>query len=150
MGQEVFSGKFRLTVTGVEEAEVYTERYYQQRKTIRPQGAGEILIIVNLRLKNGVRRSLQPVLTERVPGNTALADDQGRSYPPLDFDARQEGTKFSSYAAAALLPGAATDLALVFSVPRGTRPKALVFTHLTYEDATRPERGTDVRIALAE
>jgi hypothetical protein len=39
---------------------------------------------------------------------------------------------------------------LMFSVPRGTRPKALVFTQLTYDDVLHPERGTDVRISLAE
>ncbi len=45
---------------------------------------------------------------------------------------------------AALLPGAVTDFALVFSVPKGTRPKSLVFTIREYLEP----KGTDLQVSL--
>ncbi len=111
----------------VSEADVYAERYYQERRIIHPQGAGDTLVIIDARLKNLLEKARSPYLTERQPGNTGLIDNQGRLYPPEDYDARQEKAWKYTYAAA-ILSGAVADFALVFSVPKGTRATTLVFT----------------------
>jgi len=150
IGSELFTGKWRFQVTGVQQAESYVERYYQEKRTIKPRNPGETLIIVTCRLKNGLTKTQSPLVTERMPANTALADDLGQSYSPLDYDARQQSDKIGSYEGAPLLPGAGMDLALLFSVPAGTKAKALVFTLSTYpDDVGATVHGTDVRISLA-
>lgn len=80
---------------------------------------------------------------------TSLADDQGNSYPPKDSDARQESDKIQSYASITLLPGAKIDFALLFTVPKGTNPKSLVFSEGAYPDDV-PSHFTDIRIELAQ
>lgn len=146
IGSELFTGKWRFQVTGIETADKYTEQYCQSKKTISAK-SDETLVIVRCKLKNGAKVTQTPVLSERMPGNTGLADTNGQSYQPLDYDARQESDKIMSYAAASLLPGAGMDVVLVFSVPEGTTPKALVCTLIRYPDDV-PGRGKDVRIEL--
>ena len=152
IGDELFTGQWRFQVVSVEDAgKQYKERYYQMLRTIKPQGGGETLIVVNCRLKNGTKRTRTPLVTERVPGNTALADDQGHSYAPLDYDAAQgEGDKIMSFAGRDLLPGAAMDFALVFSVPKGTVPKALVYSVQVYPDDVGKQQHTDLRVSLTQ
>lgn len=149
IGQEIFSGKWRFQVLSVERSGEWKEKYYQAGRTIKPD-KGDELIIVNCRLKNGLKNKSQtPTLTERMCGNTALADDNGNSYPPKDFDARQESDKIQSYASISLLPGAKIDFAILFSVPKGTTPKSLVFSEAAYPDDL-PYKFTDVRVDLTE
>jgi hypothetical protein len=143
-GDESLTVGWSFRVLNIAEADVYAERHYQEKKTIRPQGPGDVLIIIDARLKNVLEVTQSPVLTERQPGNTGLIDDQGHSYQPLDYDARQERDKTMSYAGAALLPGAVADFALVFSVPKGTRPKSLVFTIKEYSEP----KGTNLQVSL--
>lgn len=152
IGDELFDGKWRFQVISVEDVgATYQERYYQHLREIKAQGKGDTLIVINCRLKNGVKKTQSPLVTERVPGNTALADEQGQSYPPLDYDARQqEGDKIMSYEGAALLPGAATDFALVFNCPKGTVPKALVYSLQAYPDDVGKEKHSDVRVNLGQ
>lgn len=145
IGDELFTGKWRFQVLGLREVSQYTERYYEKGNTIQPKGKNDTLIVIDCRIKNALKQTQSPVLTERMPINTALADDSGRSYAPIDYDARQAMDKVQSYEAEALLPGAAADFALVFSVPKGTRPKDLVFTCLTYY---KPHEAKDVRVSL--
>jgi hypothetical protein len=142
---ELSTVQWGLQILHIAEADVYVERYYQKRSIIRPKGPNDILIIIDARLKNLLQETQSPLLTERVPGNTGLIDIQGHSYQPLDYDARQEQGKFGSYAGAALLPGAVADFALIFSVPKGTKPKALVFTLSSYPNM---RNGMDVQISL--
>jgi hypothetical protein len=147
IGDWLFTGQWRFQVVGVKEVAEYTERYYQQEKTIKPKGPKEVLIVIDCRIKNGIKEQQSPVLTERMPRNTALADDAGHSYVPLDYDARQKINKTQSYEAEPLLPGAASDFALVFSVPKGTKLKALVFTCFRYTPPP-PSDQDDVRVSL--
>ncbi len=150
IGDELFTGKWRLQVVDIKQAgDQYTERYYQQERTIKPNGADEELIVLNCRVKNATEATVSPILTERLPGNTALADAAEHSYAPIDYDARQEINKTQSYAASPLLPGAAAEFALVFSVPKGTAPKALVFSLMAYPDDVGKDEHTDVRVELS-
>ncbi len=147
IGDELFTGKWKFQVLSFEQIEgEYKEKYYQSGRTIKPQGANDVLLLVHCRIKNGLKKTQVPVLTERIPGNTALADENGQSYPPLDYDARQEIDKTQSYAAASLLPGAAMDFTLVFSVPKETKAKALVFSLLTYPGDVGKKETVDVRV----
>ena len=136
-------------VTSVEKADEWQEKYYQAGRTIKPD-KGDELIIVHCILKNGLKnKSQSPVLTERMCGNTALADDKGNSYPPKDIDARQESDKTQSYSSIALLPGAKIEFALLFTVPKGTTPKSLVFSQMAYPEDVL-SKFTDVRIELMQ
>jgi hypothetical protein len=141
---ELSTVQWGFQILRIAQADVYVERYYQKKRIIRPEGPNDILIIIDARLKNLLQETQSPLLTERKPGNTGLIDIQGHSYQPLDYDARQEQDKIGSYAGARLLPGAVADFALIFSVPKGTKPKALVFTLNDYPTF----KGTDVQISL--
>ncbi len=151
IGDELFTGKWKFQVLSVEQVEgEYREKYYQAGKTIKPQGANDVLLLVHCRIKNGLKKAQTPVLTERIPGNTALADENGQSYPPVDYDARQGSDKTQSYAAASLLPGASMDFTLVFSIPKETKAKALVFSLLTYPGDVGKKETVDVRINFSK
>jgi len=147
LGDVLFTGKWRVTVQDVTTADEYQERYYQNADKITPHGAGDTLVIVNCQLRNGLKQTQSPLLTERIPGNTAIADANGQSYAPIDIDARQDTNKIGSYEAAKMLPGSAVKFALVFSVPKGTVPSALVFTIGNYPDDVGG-KGVDLRIRL--
>lgn len=148
MGDELFTGKWKIQITGYQQLQEYTEKFCQDRRTLYPSAANEMLVVVNCRIKNGIKEAKSPILSERMPGNTLLADDQGGSYPPIDFDAAQLSGKMADYAAKRLLPGAGADFALVFSVPADTKPKSLVFSVLSYPDDVGG-KGTDVRVELS-
>jgi len=143
LGDELSTSQWIFQVRDVQETDEYSERYYQAGRLIRPQGVNDILIVIDARLKNPLQITQTPVLTERDPQNTGLVDDAEHSYQPVDYDARQSQDKIMSAAAAPLLPGAVADFALVFSVPRGTQPKLLVFTIINYWS-----RGTDMQVSL--
>jgi hypothetical protein len=143
IGDELSTAEWTFQVLKIHETDEYVERYYEE-KIIRPRGKNDSLVIVDARLKNPLHQTQSPVLTERESGNTGLIDDTGHSYQPIDYDARQWKDKWVSGEAAAVLPDAIADFALVFSVPRGTKPKSLVFTLKTYPSNV----GTDVKVWL--
>ena len=150
MGERLVSPKWNFTVRGIKTVDTYEERYCQDRKTFKPNGAGDTLIVVDCTMENGLKATKSPVLTEREPGNTALADKNGQSYPPIDYDARQLMNKIQSYEAAPLLPGAKSDFALVFSIPKDAAAKALVFSLMTYSSDIGNKKLTDVRVSLGD
>lgn len=143
-GNEVSTAQWIFEVRDITETNEYAERYYQEERIIRPQGKKDTLIVVDARLKNRLSKTQSPVLTERQPGNTGLIDYEGRSYQPLDYDARQIQDKTQSHEGASVLPDAVVDFALIFSVPKGTKPKTLIFTASTYLDSG----ATDVEVPL--
>ena len=95
-------------------------------------------------MKNGQNESKAAMLSPVHPHNTALADDHGQSYAPVDYDKRGGSTDEGPN----MLPGSQTEFAILFSVPKGTALKDLVFSvQSAYEDF--PAGGTDLRITLA-
>ena len=149
IGSQLFTGKWKFQVVSVEtDLKEYQEMYYQPLRTIKPQGSGDRLIVVKCKLWNGLPKTTQsPLLTERIPHNTALTDSEGTSYQPIDYDARQKEDKIQSYEGAPMLPGSVVSFALVFSAPKGTEPKSLVFNIGNYSDnVVKP--GTDLRVEL--
>lgn len=147
IGDQLSSGAWGFQVTGVREESEYLERFSQEKRQVAPKSDDEKLIVVDAILRNNVQRTQTPVLTERYCDNTALTDDQGQSYPPIDIDARQESNKIGSYASVPMLPAAQMKIALVFSVPKETVVKALVFSCLAYPDNIG-KKGVDLRVAL--
>src|SRR5262249_30560498 len=145
LGDELSTAQWIFQIWKITKTHEYVQRNYQEKRIIRPKGNNDILIVIDARLKNRLRNTQSPILTERRPGNTSLIENEGRSYPPLDYDARQKVDKIQSYSAAPVLPDAFVDFALVFSVPRGTKPKMLIFTVMNYDSLGR---GTDVRVSL--
>ncbi len=144
IGQVLFNGKWRFSVLSVDHTASYDSKFLPDKQTFAPAGDTEELVIVHCRMKNGQKDTQMAMLSPVHPHHTGLADDQGQSYAPMSYDKRggssDEGPK--------LLPGAQTEFAILFSVPKGTVLKDLVFSiQNAYEDT--PEGGTDVRISLA-
>ena len=145
VGQMLFTGKWRFEVLGVDRVAAYDSKFLPDARNFTPAGDTEELVIVRCRLKNGQKTAQKAMLSPIHPHNIALTDNEGQSYAPTDFDKRggslDEGPS--------LLPGAQTDFAVLFSVPKGAALKDLVFSlQNAYEDT--PDGGTDVRIALAQ
>jgi len=145
IGQMLFTGKWRFEVLGVDRAAAYDSKFLPDARNFTPAGDTEELVIVRCRLKNGQKTAQKAMLSPIHPHNIALTDNEGQSYAPTDFDKRGGSTDEGPN----LLPGAQTDFAVLFSVPKGAALKDLVFSlQNAYEDT--PDGGTDVRIALAQ
>jgi hypothetical protein len=145
IGQVLFNGKWRFAVLSVDRAATYDSQFLADKQTFTPAGDTEELVVVRCRLKNGQKTAQKAMLSAIHPHNIALTDDQGQSYAPKDFDKRGGDTDTGP----SLLPGAQTEFAVLFSVPKGAALKDLVFSLQTaYDDY--PNGGTDVRISLLQ
>lgn len=143
IGQMVMTGKWSFEVVDVNRAASYDSQYLPVQRTFAPNGASEELVIIHCRLKNASKSTQMAMLSAIHPHNTALADDQGQSHPLLGFDKRAANNDEGPN----MLPGSLTDVTVIFSVPKGTKLKDLVFSLQTaYDDY--PNGGTDVRISL--
>lgn len=153
IGDVVFTGEFRFQVLDVQLVPSYTSRFAQRPFTTEATGA-EQLAVVTCRVKNGTKTRQELVYDiGRYGGpNTALTDTDEHSYLPwnggagLPYDVhRDEGAPVGAY----LLPGAAQDFAIVFSIPQSATPKDLVFSLLKYDDRIdNVKKAVDVRISL--
>lgn len=151
IGEEIFTGKYRFMVNSATEGQVYDMKYANSRiysKHITAD-AGEKLIIVDCRLKNGTTKQDEFVVsgTGTYAGITALADtDEGSHVTSIVDVSPDEGAPDGSK----LLPGAALRFALVFKVNKSIQPKDLVFSIVRYDERSDADtKRTDVRIHLA-
>lgn len=143
LGQMLFVGKWRFEAITVTRAASYESQYLPDHQTFAPNGDTEELVVVQCRLKNAQTSAQKAMLSAIHPHNTAVTDDQGQSYAPLGFDKHTDSTDEGP----SMLPGSQTDFAAIFSVPKGTKLKDLVFSlQVAYDDT--PDGGTDVRISL--
>jgi hypothetical protein len=143
IGQVLFNGKWRFSVLSVDRAASYDSQFLPEKRTFTPNGETEELVIVRCRMKNGQNATEVAMLSPIHPYHTALADNQGMSYAPIDFDKRGGHTDEGP----SMLPGSQTEFGIVFSIPKGTVLKDLVFSIQNVEES--PDGGTDVRISLA-
>lgn len=143
VGDLLFTGDWRFQVSKFELVNEYMDQYLQDAETVKPDSANDTLVVVSCLLKNGRNESHTPRLHKDAAGNTALTDANGQSYPPIHFDVRRSG----HYDGTALLPGAASNFTVIFSVPKDTPLKDLVFTIRTDDGAIA---DTDVRINLVD
>ena len=123
IGERVFTGQYGLTVTSVEENQKYEGKYSNLYGQGEATGNDKV-IVVNCRVTNGMTTKQNLVFdnwdyNNKVVSNTALADMQGRSYPPHRWDIKATE---SAPNGVTLLPGASVDSRLS-SKPRRTRPR---------------------------
>jgi hypothetical protein len=147
IGEELFTGKYRFSVTGVQETNSYSKRYtnrYNPAKTIQAQG-GEKLVIVSCRLKNGTQTKDEFAFSTGNWGeNTSLTDMDERSYQAHDYDvAADENAPLGAYA----LPGASVPFTIIFAVPQNAQVKDLVYSIVRYAQRA-DKKGTTVRVSL--
>ena len=151
-GEELFSGKWRFTVTGTTRTKLWTRKYPNYFAGTDPVQAedGQDLIVVSCRLKNGTPQKTEfafPTGASLDWGlNTSLTDQDEGSYQPKTYDVTSdEGTPVGRYA----LPGAAIPFNIVFKVPAGTPVKDLVYSVVLYNERG-DKKSTDFRVALKE
>ena len=157
IGDLLFDGRWRFQVTGIQTPDSYTMKVASSEPSSYPADTlqydrtshsvkaknGYKLVVIQARMINGQKSSQTFWLAPTQGGtrliNNALADSEGKSYPPVGFDL--EGAPIQS---PRLLPGAKADFAILFIVPSSADIKDLVFT-LANNDSTTPN---DVRVSL--
>ena len=143
IGQVIFTGKWRFSVLSVDHAASYDSQFLSAKRTFTPSGNSEELVIVRCRMKNGQNVTKVAMLSPIHPHHTALTNNQEESFAPIDYDKRGGHTDEGP----TMLPGSQTEFAILFSVPKGSVLKDLVFSVENVEES--PEGATDVRISLA-
>jgi hypothetical protein len=142
VGDQILTGLFRVQVQKVERMESYTPRFDKNSLSVQPRNPDEELVVVTASLRNAKQSgAVAPSLGINNPGNTALAGADGRSFPPIAYDSPSGTNTGGGFT---LLPGAAMNFAVVFSVPKGTEVKALVLRVGEYGDTG----SKDVRVSL--
>ncbi|MBO1438499.1 hypothetical protein [Meiothermus sp. CFH 77666] len=142
VGDQILTGLFRVQIQKVERMESYTTRFDKNNLAIQPRSAEEELVVITASLRNAKQSgTVAPSLSVNNPGNTALAGADGRSFPPIAYDSPSGTNTGGGFT---LLPGAALNFAVVFSVPKGTEVKALVLRVGEYGDTG----SKDVRVSL--
>jgi len=148
VGDVIFTGRWRFTVTGVEEKDAYTQEYDGHKAKIEPKGDDFVLVVVRCRLKNATKEIQSVYLIGMVPGyqtlpygRTSLTDQTEHGYTLYTHDAQTDEGVTSK-----ILPGAAQEFALIFNVPRNMKRKDLIFSITT--PAGPDKNGTDVRVSL--
>jgi hypothetical protein len=152
VGDTLFDGRWQFQVLSFQEVPqhvmktkgaadfaVYQAMAELEDGTFRPRD-GLSLIVFRCRVKNAVAKANQALWIPNSYTRTALTDNKGQSYPPIAYDI-EESSPFQSKE---LLPGASLDFDVLFTVPKGTVLKDLVFTLQTIND-----KGKDVRIQVA-
>lgn len=142
IGSVIQTKKFSFQVLSVATADSYTSKWLQTPETFTADGANDTLFIVNCRIKNTLPKAQGPLIARGAVGNTAIADFEGQSYAPQEFDSRIR----ADYSGASMLPGSKSDFAILFSVPKTAKIKDLIFTVADYTDLG--SKGTDVRVSL--
>jgi len=144
INEELSSTQWGLQARNVTETAEYRDRFAQEKHVFRPQGTDDILLVFDMRVTNLIQKPQQPILTRMQSFNTGLVATDGHSYQPLHYDARR--VEFDQ--AAPILPGAVSDFALIFSVPKGTKPKSLILTLNDEMEQFKGIKGTDFQISL--
>ncbi|HEY0867719.1 MAG TPA: hypothetical protein VGE01_10085 [Fimbriimonas sp.] len=136
LGEELFTGKWRFLVRDVQRVDKYMLVHADSKFELSAE-PGQDLIVVNIRLKNGVQESVNMYFNAL--GNTALTDMNEQVYTVY-------GRDIAGGVASMMLPGSAKDFALVFAVPETARVKDLIYT---IEPVDASKYGVlDVRISL--
>jgi hypothetical protein len=150
VGDTLFDGKWRLTVTSVAVTSKYmlkthgepidttgSSKYDITDRSVTPREGSE-LVVVTCRISNG-QKSSQNLWLNNFESNTALADDTGEAYPPVGHDVDGAPTQTKP-----LLPGSKVDIPILFSVPQGKHITSFVFS-LRNSDG---RKGNDARVQL--
>jgi hypothetical protein len=137
IGDDLFNGRYRFKVIKVVRGQKYT-RQFGGTNDVEATAGSEIVAVI-CRLENGTNMA-QTV--DLMPGrNTAVTDQDSHSFVPftgLANDVPERGPK--------LLPGAATDFAIVFQVPASAVLNDLVFS--VQDFSAKPSQ--DFRVSVKE
>lgn len=133
------SGAWSLTVLSVAQVTGYTQQFGYDKGPIALQHPDDVLFLVKCRLKNATNTTQDVYFDKSSAGNTSLTDDQAHGYTPAAFDSRNDNNSTSK-----MLPGAAHEFSLVFSVPAQTNIRDLIYT----VDASEMDTKTDFRVSL--
>jgi hypothetical protein len=131
INQWLFTGKWKFEVVSYTTTSSYQSVYASSTTTDTPSGDNDKLVVVNCILKNAKHKVAEPMLRKYNPYNTAVTDDQGGSYPEVDFD-----FPGSSGYGPTMLPGSTTHFAIVFDVPKSANVQDLIFTLYDMDDTS--------------
>jgi hypothetical protein len=149
IGEKLFTGQYALLVKNVENVDSYKGRFRNLYGDIKTDATDD-LIVVSCTISNGLKTQQNLVVDDwefkpkDIVTSTSLADTNGQSYPVHKWDVKWTET---APGGVKLLPGAASDFALVFKVTKGAQPKDLIFSFLPY-DKRADQKPVDVRISL--
>src|ERR1044072_1276186 len=118
VGTEIFTGKWKFLVKDVQRVPKYMLKYADS-KFEQTADDGNDLVIVNCRFKNGIKESVYMYFNGMA--DTALTDMEEHGYKVKWMDV-------GGSVADTILPGAAKDFAMVFSVPKEAELKDLVYS----------------------
>lgn len=148
MGETLSTGEWQLLPLALEEFAEYIPRYSSDRYPVQPSGTGDRLIAVRCRVRNLQKERRELAFDERAfGGNTVLLDDQEHAYAPYKYDVHADENSSST---AHVMPGLVVDFAVIFSVPAGTRPQAMVYTLGNRDQRNTPGAAADVRVLFAQ
>lgn len=116
-------GGWQFTVRSMQTVARYTPRFGDARDSVVSQSKADVLVLLNCRLHNGTPEMQEVYFDRDTSGNTALRDHSGRGYVPLSYDSRN-----SAYSSSKIPAGTFHDFVVIFSIPRTSRLKSLVFT----------------------
>jgi hypothetical protein len=144
VGDMLFDGRWRFQLQEVKEVPTYTltvpsseqdyahyhtaAEYDVTTKVFTPK-AGYTLVALKCLIKNG-QNKVQQLDCYSLGINTAIADDQGNSHPPIAYDMMSSG----AWTSKPLLPGSGQAMTILFAVPPGTKLKDLVFSVKNWSD----------------
>jgi hypothetical protein len=130
---------WQFQVTSVQQVAEYSPQYGSEKDLLTPKETGDVLVVIKCWIKNNTQ-AMQEVSFDRTStGNTALTDDQEHGYVPLAYDSRDSG-----YSSDKVPSGSVHDFVVIFSVPKGTNLKDLVYT----VGGSEMETSTDFRVSL--
>lgn len=142
VGDQILTRLFRVQIQKVERATSYTMQFDKNSTAIQPRNADEELVIITASLRNAKQSGVvAPSLGINNSGNTALTVADGRSFPPIAYDSPSGANVGGGFT---LLPGAAINFVVIFSVSKGADITALMLRVGEYGDTG----SKDVRVSL--
>lgn len=148
-GQELFSGKYGFAVQSFARTKRWERQFKNGQGADEPiqAGAGEELVVVSCRLKNGLKEKVDfSFATSEWGENTALTNQDAGSYEPKAYDVPAE--MFGPLGKSAL-PGSSLSFNIIFAVPEKTKLKDVVYSAVLYSERGL-HKGTHFRVALKE
>jgi hypothetical protein len=136
LGEELFTGQWKFTATKMSRVQSYKGKHNPNITWETEAEPGHELVVVDCRFKNGVNKTVYMYFNGL--GNTSLTDMSENVYAVKLYDSK-------GGVAENILPGAAKEFTIVFSVPKGTEVKDLIYT---IEPVSGEYKKVDLRISL--
>lgn len=155
VGDTLFDEAWQFRVLKVESASEYVPQLTQKaaEKLIKPVGDRDTLFVITCEVRNQQKTSAFLDLASSSDYPVALRDSDENSYPVLTMDLRTgDGLPYGRGGASdqtgVLLPGAKTQIVVLFSIPKSARPVGMLFGLRHQAGALSPTKGTTLHISL--